>query len=235
MRVGWVWWRMALECRRQMSWLFVLSPPRALQTSHYKTESTQGEVATGQHRAVGRALASLRDTLRRAACAPEEGSPIGWPPTMASGQYSVFFFLIQFLPRSQQQVEKGQNWLQTRILLILIVKRRFKNRSGVTPTLSSQLNCLPDPLSYSSLPTGFPRAPFLRSGGHFSPEHPCNVHVGVGGYRRPLSCLIYSLFIPITTAFPLPTSQVTFRVVQCAILGLISFLQSVCGFYLSFF
>lgn len=167
MRVGWVWWRVGLECRRQMSWLFVLSPPRALQTTHCKTERHvvrqpgpaprrgEGSGLTEGHTAGGQRVLHRR--------------PL---PSMAAynGKRTVFLIFIQFLPRSQQQVEKGQNWLQTRTLLILIVKRRFKNRSGVTPTWSSQLTGLPDPLSLTPpFPTGFPRAPFLWSGGQFSP------------------------------------------------------------------
>lgn len=222
-----------MECRRQMSWLFVLSPPRALQTAHCKTE---------------------RHVVRRPGPAPSRGEGSGLTeghtaggqrvlhrrplPSMAAynGKRTVFLIFIQFLPRSQQQVEKGQNWLQTRTLLILIVKRRFKNRSGVTPTWSSQLTGLPDPLSYSSLSHRLPQGTISLEWGAVQPlSHPYNICVGVGGYIRPLSCFIYSLFIPITTAFPLPTSQVPFHYVQCAILGLISFLQSVCGFYLSIF
>lgn len=33
-----------------MSWLFILSSPRALQASHYKAESARGQVDTGKHR-----------------------------------------------------------------------------------------------------------------------------------------------------------------------------------------
>lgn len=74
-----------------MSWFFVLSPPRAPQTSHYKTESTRGEVEMGQARwpflsrrgpeagSEGGLSPGQDMTSEGSVWSPEEASSIRWP------------------------------------------------------------------------------------------------------------------------------------------------------------